>query len=154
MPNTLWRTVAIALVGFYGGLGASADAPGSAGSERRLRLSRALHHGESETVELSCAAEGSCRLARRRNGSEVAEVRLPKAHADAMLASFFQLLPERPQRRTAGERELLLLWDVAWRGKRTEGRLDREERKLDEAYVDAVLSLEGALLAQFYGPNR
>jgi len=123
--------------------------------DRQVKLSRFLHHGENETVELFCAAgAGTCRLTRRRNGYTAAEVTLPSKLADAMLASFLELIPARPQRRTAGEREVLMAWDVRWLGQSIEGRIDRDERRRDEAYVDAVLSLEGALLAQFYGRSR
>ncbi len=123
--------------------------------DRQLKLSRFMHHGENESVELFCGAgAATCRLVRRRNGYTAAEVTLPSKLANAMLGSFLELIPARPQRRTAGQREMLLGWDVQWLGQHVEGRLDREERSPDEAYVDAVLSLEGALLAQFYGRNR
>lgn len=146
-----WR---LSLVVFLS-VGSLWASPGGGEGERVVRLNRFLHHGQTESVELACAnGNGTCRLLRRRNGVVAAEIAMPRDHADTVLGSFFQLVPRRAQRRTAGERDALLYWDVRWLGRRVEGRLDRGERKFDEVFVDAVLSLEGALVAQFYGPGR
>lgn len=144
--------LALVILGCVGGLSASPTHPDDA--VRQLKLTRFLHHGESESMELQCTASVGCRLLRRRNGTVVSDVSIPRGSADAILSSFFQLVPPRTQRRIAGQREMLLHWHVRWLGHELEGRLDREERNLDEPFIDAVLSLEGALLSQLYALTR
>jgi hypothetical protein len=142
-----WRTVFVAT------LGAAVTVLGSEipREARSVRLTRHLHHGERESLELVCAeGEEVCRVAKRRGGVLVAEASLAPRHAEEIVGAFFRLLPARPMRSGAADRSPLFRWHVEWAGRRVEGVLERDERRPDEPFVAAALSLEGALVGQLY----
>lgn len=115
----------------------------------RVRIERRLAHAAPSHVELSCRAGEGCLVAKSRNGRTIASAVLREQDAAALLTSFFQLKP-------AAERSIpekfrgdqLLQWDVRFS--------DLHARGADTAHgpgdatVDAILSLEGALVSQLY----
>jgi hypothetical protein len=142
-----WRTMFVATLGAAVtvlGSEAPRDAP-------FVRLTRHLHHGERESLELVCAkGQEVCRVAKRRGGVLVAEASIASRHAEEILRAFFRLLPTWPTRTGATDRSPLFRWHVEWAGRRVDGALERDERRPDEPFVAAALSLEGALVGQLY----
>ena len=123
-----------------------------------VEVTRHLELGGTETLKSVCQSSVSnrekCTLSKLKNNTEVNSISIDPAEFQRTLSSFFHSLQtsqskfSRQEKYLASVRGASLQWKIRWNGKEHQG--NSSNAMGSAAVLIEVLSLEGALVSEFY----